>query len=844
MTPQKANISSEPDSSLKAGSSPAFAQRWVVFLLFFLSGFTGLVYEIAWSRILSTILGNTSLAITVVVSIFLAGLAFGSFLAPRFSILSRSPLTTYACLELFIGAYSVFTPYLSTWIDAFYGHAYDAVSSQFWLSIAVKAFMALLLFGPPSIAMGATLPVLVRCFSEEQRRHRAGQLYGINTAGAVIGTLSCGYLLLPLIGIKATIFSTGAVNLLIGALAFALARKNRIEEPHSVAVPVRFSVAYLLVFMTGFSSLAYEILCARALSMFFGSSVYAFSSILAAFLLGIAFGSSYYSNRIPERADPYQFFSLVQFRLSLAAIFFVGIFMGIPYLLIRSFQLFHGSFPLYQTAQFLLIGTTVFYATFISGAAFPAALHFFRAQTKDLTFHVANIYTFNTIGSIAGSICAGFLMIPLIGVERSIRVIGLLNLVIGIACFRKSDPAMQDRKVLAIGGVCLVLLLVLPQWNQSIYNSGFYAFAYKYAGTSQSLEKPGSKLLDPIPENKSGIANKSSRMLASQGGLKQGEFPYQALRLLDFPRGSADLRLIYYGEGLTATVAVVEQEKQVRSLLINGKPDASNVATGDMRTQLLLGHLPVLLKGSADRVLVIGLGSGVTSGALVTHRVQRIDCVEIEKKVSQAARFFENENLRVLDRKIFRLILDDGRNYVRHNAESYDVITSEPSNLWMSGVANLFTQEFFASAKSRLNPGGVMCQWIHLYQISLRDVLIFLKTFHSVFPHLSIWIDDSDMLVMGAERPLQFDPATLARRMSDPAVAWSLRRSKINLSYLKNIYVGHENMLKVLRPGIPLNVDDHPILEFSAPKSVFLNQATEIRRSLLALRAIAEKNKL
>ena len=797
-------------------SESTTSSRSLVYLLFFFSGFTGLVYEIAWSRILSTILGNTSLAITVVVSIFLGGLALGSFLAPRFSLSRKAPLRVYAALELLIGIYSLSTPWLAPWIDHLYSFIYAGVASQFWLSILVKALLAAILFLLPSVAMGATLPVLVRCFSDEQRRQNAGLLYGVNTAGAVFGTLCCGYFLLPKIGIQNTIFFTAGINGLIAFLAMMISRKTIVQHSEVIKPTAKLHPAYLLVFITGFASLSYEILWTRALSMFFGSSVYAFSSILAAFLLGIACGSSYYSRRIPEGADAYQFFSLIQFRISLASIFFLGIFMGIPFLLIRLYQIFYESFPLFQIAQFILIGATVFYASFVSGAAFPAALHFFRTQTRELPVHVANVYTFNTVGSILGSICAGFLMIPVLGVERSIRVMGLLNLVLGIVCFRKSESRHHDRKILAIGGVCLVLLLLLPRWNQSIYNSGFYAFAYKYVPKNAPKKKVEIKQKPPA---------------------------WMEARL--FPvRPPEDLRLIYYGEGLTATIAVVEQENNIRSLLINGKPDASNVPTGDMRTQLLLGHLPVLLKGKAEDVLVIGLGSGVTSGSLVTHGVRKIDSVEIEKKVAEAARYFENENLRILDRKIFRFILDDGRNYVRHHSGSYDVITSEPSNLWMSGVANLFTREFFISAKARLKPGGVMCQWIHLYQISLEDVLVFLKTYQSVFPHITVWIDDSDMLVVGSDQPLTIDRSTLSRRMSEPAVAWSLRRSEITADYLLKRYVGDERMIKVLRADVPLNVDDHPILEFSAPKSLFVNHAQEIAKGLFALQNIAEKNKL
>jgi spermidine synthase len=353
-------------------------------ILFFLSGFTGLIYEIVWSRILSTILGNTSLAISVVVSIFLGGLALGSFLAPRIGLLKKNPLKVYGAIEIFVAVYSATTPWLSSIIDRIYALQYAAVADRFWLSIIVKALITCALFLLPSIAMGATLPVLTRIFDEQERSHRAAKLYGLNTLGAVIGTLLCGYLVLPLFGIKHTIFYTAFLNVTIGVIALASA-KGETTAFEETTEKAGFHPIYFLFFLTGFSILAYEILWTRALSMFFGSSVYAFSSILAAFLLGIALGSTYYAKRIPEKADPFQFFSLIQFRISLAAVFFIGVFMGIPFILIRLFGWLHDSFGLYQTAQFFLIGATVFYATFLSGAAFPAALHFFRINQERLS---------------------------------------------------------------------------------------------------------------------------------------------------------------------------------------------------------------------------------------------------------------------------------------------------------------------------------------------------------------------------------------------------------------------------------------------------------------------------
>jgi len=794
--------------------NPQRTPALILSLIFFLSGLTGLVYEIVWSRILSTIIGNTSLAIAIVVSLFMAGLATGSFVSARLRGLSQ-PLKLYGILEGTIGLFAILTPYLGVWINGIYSHYYEIVSNHFFQSVILKAGLSAVILLIPTIAMGMTLPLLIRCFAPEERQHHAARLYGLNTAGAVVGTLLAGYVLLPTLGISNTIYATAVVNgvLLIAALLLAPRLESYAQQQSTAPA---FHPLYLLFLFTGFATLSYEILWTRALSMYFGSSVYAFSAILAAFLLGIASGSYFYAGKLSSQSDPYQFFSLIQFRISLSGLFFIGIFMGLPLILIQLFHALHNSFTMFQAAQFLLITLAVFYTTFLSGSAFPAALHFFRDHPEQSQSYAGYVYGYNTVGSILGSLCAGFILIPWLGVERSIRLIVLLNLILGIICFRKSHAAKQNARVLAIGGVSLVLLMFLPRWNQSIYNAGFYAFAYKYAEKAQHPKKPQSHV-------------QSSRVLQASA----------------FPLGPAtaieELNLLFYSEGLTATVAVAQDPNGIRSLLINGKPDASNVPTGDMRTQLLLGHLPSLLAEHTQDALVIGLGSGVTAGALAKHQFNRIDIVEIEQKVAQASAYFEEENGSILKSNHVRLIVDDGRNVVQHASGFYDVITSEPSNLWMSGVANLFTREFFQSVQKRLRPDGVLCQWIHLYQISAHDVLVFLKTIHSVFPHLAIWVDGSDMLILAGNRPFNLDQQRITERMSKPEVQKSLERSNIRPDNIFKGYISDERLMKVLRKNLPVNTDDYPVLEFSAPRSLFVNQSKEIVKTLYYYKYLAEQ---
>lgn len=758
-------------------------------------------------RILSTILGSATLAVSVTVSVFLAGLAVGSFVGAGRTFRKFNAIAVYGLLEALIGAYAVGTPGLGSLVERIYANAYTSISGDFLAAVALKGLLASVLLLLPAAAMGATLPLLVGSFDPERRREQAARLYSLNTAGAVAGVLLSGYVLLPQLGISQTIHTTACLNGAIALVALwrrSSFRKGSSTESDDKRIPV-FRPLYLLFLLTGFATLSYEILWTRALSMFFGSSVYAFASILAAVLIGLSLGSARYARRIPAGADPYQLFSLIQFRLALAAVFFVGVLMGLPPFVVALYRRLYFSFALFQLGQFALIVCMIGYAAFLSGAAFPAALHFFRREEKQLHAHAGYIYTFGTIGNILGSLCAGFVLIPAIGVERSMRIVALTNLLVGIFCFRRSAPQSQSRRVLLIGGLALGLLIFLPGWNKSIYNAGYYSSAYRYAPAGN----PSSSV--PVRE------------------------PVQA-GLLPAMRPAVSLNLLYYGEGLTSTVAVSENVNGIRSLLINGKADASNMPTGDMRTQLLLGHLPALLMRIAPRdALVIGLGSGVTAGALASYPLRRIDCVEIEKKVADAASYFEIENNDILKNPSFHLVIDDGRNVIQHTAASYDAIISEPSNLWMSGVANLYTKEFFAAARARLRRDGTFCQWIHLYQISQTDVLIFLKTFHSVFPHLSIWIVDSDMIVVGSQQSILIDPGLIQRRLMIPNVSRNVEPSGITVGSLLRYYAGNEGVVTMMDPDLPLNTDDHPVLEFSAPRSFFVNRSASIAQAILDL---------
>lgn len=700
-------------------------------------------------------MGSGSDVACIAFAVFAGGLSAGSILASkRFAL--ENPFRTYGILQLVIAVFASSTPFLNRSLNAIYDLFYPAVLEHAFLELSAKATVAICLMFIPALAMGMILPVVVQISPPERHGRNSASLFAINIAGAAAGVLLAVDLLLPMLGINRTILLTALLNAITALIGLFFTRRfdARVES----AVPNRpFRAVYLLFLLTGFVVAAYVILWIRALTMVLGSSVFSLAAILVAFLFGLAVGSASYSSKFSGHSDPYQIFSMIQFRVALSALFFVGVFMGIPFVVLRIFQTFYFSFPLFQIAQFLLIAALLFYATFFAGASFPAALQFFREQTSEIPAQVAIISCCSTMGAVLGSLFAGFLLIPWLGVERSIRIVALMNLILGMACFRKTLPTHQDRRVLLIGAAVLALLLFLPPWNRSILNAGFYSMAYRY---TPHFGLPGANSLQ-------------SR------------------------------KLLFYAEGIQKTVAVVET-KGTKTLLINGRPEASSLAAGNIGQQLMLAHLPALIRGKLDKALVIGLRSGVTAGALADHLTARIDCVEAEKEIAHAAGYFAEENHDVLHKTNFHLVFDDGKNFLQHSREQYDLITSEPETFWISGTGNLLTRDFFQQGKDRLGSNGIICQRIPLYQIAPADVAIFLRTFHSVFPYAGIWIVANDLLVVGANHPVL-----------TPAVF---------LQY----YIGDERIIHLLPGDSFLNTDDHPVLEFSIPQSFFSNRSAEI----------------
>lgn len=773
-----------------------------VIVCFFLSGATGLVYEVLWIRMLGLVFGHTVFAITTVLTAFMAGLGLGSFLFGRIADRHRHLLRLYGLLEGGIGLSCLGIPFVLPWVEALYlalARALQLSFLAFTLSQFVLIFFLLLV---PTTLMGGTLPVLSRFFvnDEETLGKRVGLLYALNTFGAVVGTALAGYFLLPAVGMWGTLKLAATLNIGIGALAIAFDRHlHRLRAtgtsedtaPQQQALPeiassttsapalIRLTV--LGLGLSGAASMIYEVGWTRALSLVLGSSTYAFTAMLLAFLIGIALGSALFARLWGERRVSPVTFGFIEIGIGLSALLILPAFGKMPDLLLRAFTVsLAPDFVL--IVQILLSISAMLVPTLLIGASFPCAIKVAARGMDRVGLDVGRLYATNTLGAIVGTVLAGFLLIPAIGTQAALKVGVLLNLAIGAVLVLGSARALSRRQWASwavLSAASAAGLLGVPSWNRAVMASGVAIYAPTY------------------------------QRFAGKVALARA-FPHE--------------RLLFYEDGLSATVTVHRQSTNTY-LRVNGKTDAS---TGiDMHTQLMSGHLPVLLHPAPKSVLIIGLGSGVTVGAVAQHPVERIDVVEIEPAVVKASRFFARENRDALKDPRVRLVIADGRNFLLAAPQRYDVIISEPSNPWIGGLAALFSEEFYELARRRLNPGGIMLQWVQGYSLLPSDLKMVVKTFQLAFPATTIWHAHGigDYFLLGQE---EIRPLDLGRAKAVYAASAGLREDMQRLGFRSPYALLADFILTELDAArysqdADVNTDDMLPLEFSAPRSLYLD---------------------
>jgi spermidine synthase len=532
----------------------------------------------------------------------------------------------------------------------------------------------------------------------------------------------------------------------------------------------------------------YEVAWTRALSLVIGSSTYAFSTMLVAFLSGLAVGSYLFSRLAGRlRVDPFLFASL-QLGIGVSALLVIPFFDRMPEVFLRAFTLSQSP-GFVKALQFTISAMAMFLPALFMGATFPCVAQIASQGMHRVGYDVGRIYFINTGGAIAGSVAAGFLLVPAWGLQSTLKLAVSMNLSLALALFLASKEARWRRIVAACAPViALAVLYISPPWNAQAMASGVAIYGKRYLGL---------------------------------------------LGKADFRQAIASAnRLVFYRDGISATVSVHQHGEQLY-LKVNGKTDASN--RGDVHTQLMSGHLPLLLHPDPKRVLVIGLGSGMTAGAVALHPVEEIDVIEIEPAVVEAAGFFAKDNREVLKDPRTHLAIADGRNFLLASGRQYDVITSEPSNPWIRGIGNLFSLEFYKLVAKRLAPRGIVCQWIHAQNLSPDDVKMVVKTFRSVFPHTTVWSTTrGDLLLLGQRDPLSVDYGRLqARHGSLPGLREDMARLGFHssLALLADFLLSEEDAARYAKHAW-LNTDDLPYLEFSAPESLYVDMLDLNRRIL------------
>ncbi len=780
-----------------------------VIACFLCSGAVSLVYEVLWIRMLGLVFGHTVFAVTTVLASFMGGLGLGSFLFGKVADRSKHLPALYGLLEIGIGVYCLALPALLGWAARLYLAISQAHALSYVTFSAVQFFLMALLLVPPTCLMGATLPVLARFFVREDISlgRQIGFLYSINTLGAVLGALLAGYWLVPVLGIRTTLQLAVVMNLGMGSLLLVFdhhlsrlaktpAIAPRPETPGHVAekpLPALSRDVWIAAAgfaLSGVASMIYEVTWTRALTLIIGSSTYAFTAMLVAFLCGIAGGSWVFAALAGRRAASAATFGAVQLGIGICALALLPVFGQMPVWFLRVFQFSQAPWFI-QLIQFGASFTVMLLPTLLIGATFPCAVRVVSRGLDRVGFDTGWIYALNTVGAILGTTLAGFVGIPLLGIQRTMRFGVWLNLAVGFAALLLAETGSgRLLRKLAIGAAVAgaAACAALPLWDPTLMSSGVAIYGQQYLAL-----------------------------------LRAGEFRDAAWRP----------QVVYYRDGIGATISV-HRDGAITSLRVNGKTDAGN--SGDMHTQLFLGHIPMLLHPNPKRVLIIGLGSGTTAGAVAQYPVDRIDIIEIEPAVAEAARLFDAENRRVLLDPRVRIIPADGRNFLLSASTRYDVIISEPSNPWIRGLATLFTREFFALAKSRLAPDGIMVQWLQSYGIAPEDLRMVVRTFRTAFPQSSLWTSSAgDNMLVGPSGPL---PISLGRIEDRFQVLPPLREdfARVGLhspvGFLADHLLGPGDLARYGGEG-PLNTDDTLALEFSAPQSLYKERNAALNYRIL-----------
>ncbi|MFW6137541.1 MAG: fused MFS/spermidine synthase [Spirochaetota bacterium] len=791
----------------------------VLFLLLFTtSGAAALIYEVVWVRQFTHLLGASSYAVTIILAAFMAGLCLGALIIGKKSDRcdEKRLFKTYVIIEVGIGVFALMLPIFLELAKSIYVSFYQVYSPGILIFNGFKLGIAFLLLVFPTVLIGATLPVMSRYIIRVKDRISVtvSRLYALNTIGGVLGAICAGYFFIPALGVRLTTQVAVGLNFFVAGSfyfinAVVISRKNRVYQTHvhineadPASTPIQKSILAAFC-ISGIAAMFYEVAWTRTLSMILGTTTYAFTTMLATFLVGIALGSAVY-NLIPRSFSRVSLFVLLQLVVAFSVLFTIPLFEKLPFMYLYLHRRWMNSWMDMQFMRFVMAALIMLVPTLALGTLLPTISSIFIEKTGHLGRRLGKAYSLNTLGNVMGAAAGGLILVPLIGMQKTIMVGAILNLAGGalILLFRKTtSPLRRSLEVACAGAGALFLIIVIGPWDSKIINSGVYVYASRY-----------QKMLDEY--------NKISKKKESIPQATNSKLLEVAMR---------QYRLLYYDAGVASTVAVMQRDDGVKFLTIDGKTDASTGSKSDMRTQVMIGQLPMLFHENPDKVLVVGLGSGVTAGSVLTHDIRVVDCAEISPSVIEASRYFSDVNHNALDDPRMKIIPKDARNMLLTSEKMYDVVVSQPSNPWISGESELFSLEWYQQVSKHLYRNGLFLQWVPTYYISKQDLKIIINTLRSVFPHLTVWSSGSlgDLIFIAKKNSrLRIDLPALMEKLKNRKIRNDILRVGLDPSSLiLDLFVMDEQDLTgYLYKGngrpIPKNTDDRLITEFSTPKQL------------------------
>lgn len=784
--------------------------RWTlsaIFACLFVSGAAGLIYEVLWARYLALFLGSTGRAHVVVLATFMGGLALGSHVLGRLADRVRSPLKLYAFLELGIGVCAllfdnVFSAGRALFLQIV-GHTGLSGAGLTGAQFAASVLCVLL----PTFLMGGTTPSVSRYLirTQESFGPRLSRLYFFNSLGAVAGCLLAGFWLIRYYGMAFSMVVGALLNILCGVAALGLAAAERDSQaaeapspgpaPQATApdaaqgpLPGRRWLRIALwsaVILSGAAAMLYEVAWIRMLALVLGSSTYSFSLMLATFILGLSIGAYLLSLR--RRTGGFDaVFGWTEVAVGLSVLLTLPFYTRLPYVfnhLACSLTREPETYPFYEAVKFILCSLVMIVPTILQGITLPAATRALTAELGGLGRRVGLIWAVNTLGTLAGSVFAGFVGLPWLGIKGTLELAVALNLVTGLAVLFGAAPTPANRRlragmaVAAVAGIGAYRFL-MPEWNYPVLESGHFRARERIVDVRGSMQEAAAR------------------------------------------------KYLYYRDGVDASVSVREVTgvETGRVLVINGKADGSTFR--DMATQKLLGHLPMLAAPRPRKVLVVGIGTGSTIGSVLAYpEVECVDAVEISDDVVKASRYFADINGRYWEDPRVRIHREDAKTFLQVSREKYDLIISEPSNPWMAGVAGVFTHEYFRICREHLTDRGLVCQWVQAYELEELSYLMVMETLTEVFPCYTVWNSlGTDTMILASAAPFRMDFQRLNACMASDTVQRDLAQVDIH----SPVTVLALQMLDcAAAPSSAAwtgarHSDFFPVLEYVAPRGFFL----------------------